>query len=50
MTRQLALQANLIDTNNTERWLSSMAIGRTLNVCCGTSSIGEVMVDTDVKL
>ncbi len=30
-----------------ERWLGSMAIGRTLNVCCGMSRVGEVRVDTD---
>lgn len=39
------LQANWIHPANTERWLRRMAIGSTLNVCCGKSLIGDVRVD-----
>lgn len=45
--KQLALQANWIHPPDVERWLGKMAIGRTLNVCCGMSKVGEVRVDID---
>lgn len=32
-----------------EEWLRSMCIGRTLNVCCGASKVGDVRVDIDPK-
>jgi hypothetical protein len=44
-----ALQANWIHTKDTESWLRQMKIGHTLNVCCGTSLVGEVRIDTDEK-
>jgi 16S rRNA G966 N2-methylase RsmD len=46
---QIVLQANWIHNNDVERWLRRMAKGRTLNVCCGMSKVGDVRVDTDPK-
>lgn len=41
------LRANWIHPPNVEAWLRTMAIGKTLNVCCGLSRVGDVRVDTD---
>jgi len=41
------LQANWIHTSDVESWLRQMSIGRTLNVCCGKSLVGDVRVDVD---
>ena len=43
------LQANWIHPKGVEVWLRKMAIGKTLNVCCGMSRVGEVRVDIDPK-
>lgn len=45
--RALMLKANWIHTEEVEKWLQEIAIGRTLNVCCGMSKVGEVRVDID---
>jgi len=42
------LQANWI-SQGADAFLEEMAIGRTLNVCCGMSSVGDVRLDTDPK-
>lgn len=47
MKRERVLQVNWVHHPDVEKWLSKMAIGRTLNVCCGMSQVGEIRVDTD---
>ena len=47
--KQLSLQANWIHSSDVERWLRKMAMGSTLNVCCGTSLIGDVRGDTSTE-
>lgn len=50
MTRNYqVLQANWIHPRPVERWLEQMKIGRTLNVCCGMSKVGDVRVDIESK-
>jgi hypothetical protein len=44
---QTPLQVNWIHHKDVERWLRRMKVGRTLNVCCGMSWVGDVRVDTD---
>lgn len=39
------LQANWIHPSSVEKWLRSMVIGTSLNVCCGTSHVGDIRVD-----
>ena len=41
------LKANWIHPPNVEAWLGTMITGRTLNVCCGMSRVGDVRIDTD---
>ena len=43
----LALQARWVHPHKVERWLRRSCIGRTLNVCCGMSLVGDVRIDTD---
>lgn len=43
------LQANWIHPPYVERWLRRMSIGRTLNVCCGKSLVGDVRIDVDAN-
>ena len=38
-------QANWKHEDSVEEWLQEMSIGRTLNLCCGTSKVGDVRVD-----
>jgi hypothetical protein len=46
----VTLQAQWIQTEHVEAWLKSMVKeGRTLNVCCGMSTVGDVRLDTDPK-
>ena len=42
------LQVNWIHNKTVEAWLRKMAVGRTLNVCCGMSRVGDVRIDIDV--
>ncbi len=44
---QRVLQANWIHSPDVERWLQHMSVGSTLNVCCGSSRVGNVRVDID---
>jgi hypothetical protein len=44
MTKQV-LQANWIAPSHVDEWLRKMIIGRSLNVCCGTSLAGDVRLD-----
>ena len=39
------LKANWIHPPEIDEWLRKMCIGRTLNVCCGKSKIGDVRLD-----
>jgi hypothetical protein len=39
------LQVNWIHTSTVEEWLQDMKIGRTLNMCCGMSKVGDVRID-----
>jgi hypothetical protein len=41
------LHTNWIQPGSVEDWLQSIALGRTLNVCCGNSRVGDVRIDTD---
>jgi hypothetical protein len=41
------LKVNWVHHRDVERWLRRMKVGRTLNVCCGMSRVGDVRVDTD---
>ena len=41
------LQVNWIHPKPVEKWLRSMVIGTSLNVCCGKSFVGDVRVDVD---
>jgi hypothetical protein len=43
------LQVEWIHPNSVERWLRSMALGRTLNVCCGMSRVGEIRLDIEPR-
>ena len=45
MSEQQILQVNWIHNKTVERWLRQMAIGDTLNVCCGMSRVGRVRID-----
>jgi hypothetical protein len=43
------LQANWIQLKEAERWLQSMIIGTSLNVCSGMSKVGDVRLDMEPK-
>lgn len=43
------LQANWCHPDYVEKWLNDMALGRTLNVCCGLSRVGEVRLDLNIN-
>lgn len=45
--RALMLKANWIHTEDVEKWLQQITIGKTLNVCCGMSLVGDTRVDID---
>jgi hypothetical protein len=41
------LHVEWIHPDDVEQWLSKMIIGKTLNVCCGHSMVGDVRIDSD---
>lgn len=43
------LHVNWMHPPDVERWLDKMKLGKTLNVCCGMSKVGDVRIDTDAK-
>jgi hypothetical protein len=45
----MELHVNWMHPESTEAWLRKMIIGKTLNVCCGLSQVGDVRIDTDSK-